>query len=146
MRTAQASENLQKGFQSMREVAVLGIGQTPVGEHWDKSLKELAGEAMFAALQDAQRETVDAIFVGNMMSGSANRQQHLGAMMADWAGLRYTEAIRLEAACGSGSAAFRTGLMAVGSGAMESAMVLGVEKMTDSPGDEVTVALATAAD
>jgi acetyl-CoA C-acetyltransferase len=130
----------------MREVAVLGIGQTPVDEHWDKSLKELAGEAMFAALNDARRESVDAIFVGNMMSSSANRQQHLGAMMADWAGLRYTEAIRLEAACGSGSAAFRTGLMAVGSGAVESALVVGVEKMTDSPGDEITPALATAAD
>ena len=29
----------------MREVVILGIGQTPVAEHWDRSLKELAGEA-----------------------------------------------------------------------------------------------------
>jgi acetyl-CoA C-acetyltransferase len=130
----------------MREVAILGIGQTPVDEHWDKSLKELAGDAVFAALSDANRESVDAIFVGNMMSGSANHQQHLGALMADWVGMRYAEAIRLESACGSGSAAFRTGLMAVGSGAVESAVVVGVEKMTDSPGDEVTAALATASD
>ena len=37
----------------MREVAVLGIGQTSIEEHWEKSLRELAGEAALAALQDA---------------------------------------------------------------------------------------------
>ena len=40
----------------MREVAVLGIGQTPANEHWDKSLRELAGEAVLAAMQDAGLE------------------------------------------------------------------------------------------
>lgn len=130
----------------MREVAVLGIGQTPVEEHWDKSIRILAGEAVLAALNDARRESVDALFVGNMMSGTANHQQHLGAMIADWVGLRYTEAYKIESACSSGAEAFRTGLIAVGSGAVDSAVVVGVEKMTDSPGDEITAALATAAD
>ena len=37
----------------MREVAVIGIGQTRVEEEWGKSLRELAGEAVLAALQDA---------------------------------------------------------------------------------------------
>lgn len=130
----------------MREVAVLGIGQTPVEEHWDKSIRILAGEAVLAALNDARRESVDALFVGNMMSGTANHQQHLGAMIADWVGLRYTEAYKIESACSSGAEAFRAGLIAVGSGAVDSAVVVGVEKMTDSPGDEITAALATAAD
>jgi acetyl-CoA C-acetyltransferase len=130
----------------MREVAVLGIGQTTVDEHWDKSLKMLAGEAALAALQDAGRESCDAIYVGNMMSGNASRQGHLGSLIADWIGLRHTDAFKVEAACGSGAAAFRTGLMAVASGEVESALVIGVEKMTDSPGDEITAALATAAD
>jgi acetyl-CoA C-acetyltransferase len=130
----------------MREVAIIGIGQTPVDEHWEKSLRELAGDAVLSALKDARRESVDAVFVGNMMSGSANHQQHLGALIADWVGLRYSEAMKIESACGSGGAAFRTGLMAVASGAVESAVVVGVEKMTDSPGAEVTAALATAAD
>ncbi len=130
----------------MREVAVVGIGQTPVDEHWEKSLRVLAGEAALAALNDARRESVDGLFVGNMLSSSANHQQHLGALIADWVGLRYTEAVRFEAACGSGGAAFRAGLMAVSSGQMDSVLVVGVEKMTDSPGDEITAALATAAD
>lgn len=130
----------------MREVAVIGIGQTPADEHWDQSLRVLAGEAVFAAMQDAGLETAEGIFVGNMMSGSANHQMHLGAYLADWAGMRGAAAMRLEAACGSGSAAFRAALMAVASGAMDSAVAVGVEKMTDSPSPEITAQLATAAD
>ena len=130
----------------MREVAVLGIGQTRVEEHWDKSLRELAGEAVLAAMEDARLPAVDAIYVGNMMSGSANKQQHLGAYIADWVGMRYAEGLRIEAACGSGAAAFRSALMAVASGALDSAVAIGVEKMTDSPGAEITAELATAAD
>ncbi len=130
----------------MREVAVIGIGQTKVDEHWDKSLRELAGEAALAALTDGGRESVDGIFFGNMLSGSANHQQHLGAWLADWIGLRFTAALHIESACSSGGAAFRAALMAVASGEMESALVTGAEKMSDSPNSEITANLATAAD
>ncbi len=130
----------------MREVAVIGIGQTKVDEHWDKSLKELAGEAIIDAMRDAGRDYADAVYVGNMMSGSANHQQHLGAFLADWVGLRYTEAMKIEAACGSAASAFRQGLMAVSSGEMDCVIVSAVEKMTDSPLHEITSELATAAD
>jgi acetyl-CoA C-acetyltransferase len=130
----------------MREVAVLGIGQTRADEQWDQSLRVLAGEAILAAMQDADLETAEGLFAGNMMSGSANHQQHLGAYLADWVGLRGASAMRIEAACGSGSAAFRTALMAVASGAVDTAIAVGVEKMTDSPSSEITAQLATAAD
>lgn len=130
----------------MREVAVLGIGQTPIDEHWNKSLRILAGEASLSALQDAGINGVDGVFVGNMMSASANRQQQLGAFIADWIGVRYANAMHIESACSSGAAAFRAALMAVASGVMDIALAVGVEKMTDSPGDEITAELATAAD
>jgi acetyl-CoA C-acetyltransferase len=130
----------------MREVAVIGIGQTKVDEHWDKSLRELAGEAIIDAMRDAGRTYADAVYVGNMMSGSANHQLHLGALIADWVGLRYTEATKIESACGSGASAFRQGVMAIASGEMECVIVSAVEKMTDSPGSEITAQLATAAD
>jgi acetyl-CoA C-acetyltransferase len=130
----------------MRQVAVIGIGQTRVDEHWDKSLRDLAGEAALAALADAGLQQVDAVYVGNMMSGSANHQQHLGAYIADWIGMRGAEAFRAEAACSSGAASFRTAVMAVASGAVESALAVGVEKMTDSPISEITAELATPAD
>ena len=130
----------------MRQVAIIGIGQTAIDEAWDRSLRDLAGEACLAALHDAGREAVDGLFIGNMMSGIINSQNNLGALIADWIGLRGVEASKVEAACGSGGAALRSGLMAVASGELDSALVVGVEKMTDRHPHEVTAALATAAD
>ncbi|MHB8778932.1 MAG: thiolase domain-containing protein [Anaerolineales bacterium] len=130
----------------MRQVAILGIGQTKVDEQWDKSLREIGGEAAFAAMQDAGIEKVDALYIGNMLSSMVSGQNQLGAFFSDWIGLWKQEAVKIEAACGSGAAAFRAALMAVASGEIESALVVGVEKMTDKAGRDVTAALATAAD
>lgn len=130
----------------MREIAILGIGQTAVGENFEQSIREIAGEAIFLALNDAGRDRADGIFVGNMLSGLLSKQESLGALIADWVGLRDSEAFKIEAACGSGGAAFRMALLAVGSGEMESALAVGVEKMTETKGAETTEALATAAD
>lgn len=130
----------------MRKVAILGIGQTKIDEHWDKSLREIGGEAAFAALQDAGMEKVDSLFVGNMLSPIVDGQNQLGTFFADWIGLWRQEAVKIEAACGSGAAALRAGLMAVASGEIDSALIVGVEKMTDKAGHDVTAALATAAD
>lgn len=130
----------------MKKVAILGIGQTKVDEHWDKSLRELGGEAAFLAMQDAGVEKVDALYVGNMLSPMVSGQNQLGTFFGDWVGLWKQEAVKIEAACGSGAAAFRSALMAVSAGDVESALVVGVEKMTDKAGKDVTAALATAAD
>ena len=130
----------------MRPIAVLGIGQTVIDEHWDKSLREIAGEAAFAAMQDAGLEHPEGLFVGNMLSPLIGGQNQLGTFIADWVGMWRAEAVKIEAACGSGAAAFRAGLMAVASGELDSALVVGVEKMTDKAGHDVTAALATAAD
>lgn len=130
----------------MREVAVVGIGQTKVDEHWDKSLRELAGEAALEAKAEAQVTNIESIYVGNMMSGVANQQGQLGAMVADWIGERFTDSVKIESACSSGSAAFRMAYLAVASGQSDIALAVGVEKMTDSPSSEITGALATAAD
>lgn len=130
----------------MRDVAVIGIGQTNVAEHWDKSLRELAGDAALAALKEAQVNQIDSIYVGNMMSGVANLQGQLGTMVADWIGQRFTDAVKIESACSSGGAAFRMAMLSVASGEADIAMAVGVEKMTDSPSNEITSALATAAD
>jgi acetyl-CoA C-acetyltransferase len=130
----------------MRKVAILGIGQTQIDEHWDKSLREIGGEAAFAAMQDAGVEKVEALFVGNMLSPLVSAQNQLGVFFADWIGLWHQESVKVEAACASGAAAFRAGLMAVAAGDIDSALVVGVEKMTDKSGHDVTAALATAAD
>lgn len=130
----------------MRQVAILGIGQIKVDEHWDLSLRELGGNAAFVAMQDAGLDQVDALFVGNMLSPLVSGQNQLGTFYSDWIGLWGQEAVKVEAACGSGAAALRAALMAVAAGDIESALVVGVEKMTDKAGHDVTAALATAAD
>ena len=130
----------------MRDVSIIGIGQTPVGEHWEYSLRQLAYQAMAGAMQDAHVERVDAVIVGNMLSGEISGQSHLGPLLADFAGLRGVEAIKVEAACASGAAAVRAGYMAVASGLHDLVLCVGVEKMTDDVGNRLTSGLAQAAD
>ncbi|MBN2001839.1 MAG: thiolase domain-containing protein [Anaerolineae bacterium] len=130
----------------MREVAIIGIGQTPVGEHWTTSPRHLALEAGLKALEDANLDRVDAVYVGNMLSGEITGQSHLGALVVDFMGMVGTEALRVEAACASGSAALRVGYMAVASGLVDLVLVLGLEKMTDTSGRQTTAVLAMAAD
>jgi acetyl-CoA C-acetyltransferase len=130
----------------MRDVAIIGIGQTKVGEHWDTGLRHLALHALQAAIADAGVSRVDALYVGNMLSGELAGQEHLGALVADFAGLRGIEAFKIEAACGSGAGALRLGYVAVAGGMADVVLVVGVEKMTDTLGPETTSALAMAAD
>jgi len=130
----------------MREVSIVGFGQIKVGEHWEKSLRHLAGDAVLAAMQHAGIERADVLYVGNMLSGGLSGQEHLGALVADFVGLRGIEAIRVEAACASGAAAVRQALIAVASGLAEVAIGMGVEKLTDEVGLSVTRGLAMAAD
>jgi len=130
----------------MRDVAIIGIGATKIDEHWETSLRHLALEAMQASMTDAGVTRADALYVGNMLSGELTRQEHLGALIADFAGLRGIEAYKVEAACGSGAAAMRAGYVGVASGLIDLALVVGVEKMTDTLGADTTSALAMAAD
>ncbi len=130
----------------MRDVVIIGVGQTPVEEHWDRSLRHMGHDAIMPALADAGIDHADALYVGNMLAGPLSGQEHVGALIADFVGLRGIEAFKVEAACGSGSAALRTGLMAVASGFQDVVLVCGVEKMTDAASAAVTAGLATAAD
>ncbi len=118
----------------MRQVAIIGIGRLPVGEHWSSSLRMLASEAINAAMQDAGLKQVDALYVGNAYGGTLSSQTHLGALIADYVGLSNIEAYAIDAAEASGAAALRTAYLAVASGAIETALVTGVEKSTDMLG------------
>ncbi len=130
----------------MRPIYILGVGQTPVSKESDLSIRQLAAAAVRAALADAGIERVDALYLGNMLSGILSQQQHLGALVADAAGLRGVEAATAEAACSSGAAAMRWGVMAIASGLHDVVVVAGVEKMTHTDRYATTRALATASD
>ncbi len=128
------------------DVVIAGIGQTDVGEHWHVSLRELAFYALEAAMQDAGGLRPQALFVANILAPSISGQAHLGALIADFAGLRGIEAYTIEAAGASGGAALRAAFMAIKSGFVDVAMVVGVEKYTDKVSSEVEAALAATAD
>jgi acetyl-CoA C-acetyltransferase len=128
------------------EILVAGVGLTPVGEHWEKSLRTIALEAMTAAVDDAGGLRPQALFVGNMLAPALSRQTHLGVLLADFAGWRGIEAATYEAAGASGGVAIRQAVLALASGAVEHVMVVGVEKLTDRIGSSVQAALAAAAD
>jgi acetyl-CoA C-acetyltransferase len=91
----------------MRDVSIIGVGQTPVGEHWDIGLRHLALEAVRAAAMDAHIDHADALFVGNMSAAQIGGQTNLGALIADFVGLRGIEAVTIEASSASGAAAMR---------------------------------------
>lgn len=116
--------------------SIIGIGQTQVGEHWDVNLRHLAWQAIEAALDDARTTNIDALYVGNMLAGTSSGQEHLGALIADYSGLRGVEAVVIEAGEASGAAAVRQATMAVMSGQIQTALVVGVEKATDQTGKE----------
>jgi acetyl-CoA C-acetyltransferase len=120
----------------MTNCAVIGVGQTPVAEHWGASLRDLAGEAVQAALDDAglAPNQIDALYVANTYGGPISSQAHLGALIADYVGLHGVEAFAVEAGEAAGGAALRTAVMAVASGLVNTALVVGVEKSTDMVG------------
>jgi acetyl-CoA C-acetyltransferase len=120
--------NLRSGKKDMTDVVIAGLGQTSVGEHWDTGLRELGYHAIDAAIKDAGDLRPQALFVGNMLAPNLSHQAHLGALLADFAGLVGIEAATIEAADASGAGAIRQGYLAIKSGMVDTALVVGVEK------------------
>ena len=119
----------------MRDVAVIGIGETQFGELWDKSFRELGIEAGLRAIQEAKiaAENVDAIYVGNMSAGKFIDQEHVSALVADYSGLadQHLPAVRVEGGGACGAIAILQAAMAISSGMHDIVIVGGAEKMTD---------------
>lgn len=129
----------------MRDVAIIGAGAVPVQKR-APSIRELALQASADALADACVERVDAVIVGSMASGEFTGQYHLGPLVADQLHLSPAAAVRVEAACASGSAAFHVAHMAIASGMYDSVLVTGVERMSGVANAVASRILAGAAD
>lgn len=123
-------------------IYVSGVATTKFGELWSISPRTLAREAVLGAFRDAQIDLkqVDALFVGNMLSGILGGQEHLGAFFADEFGL-FVPACKVEGACASGGLAMHNAVNSIRSGQYQTVVVLGVEKMTDHKPEDVATAL-----
>jgi acetyl-CoA C-acetyltransferase len=128
------------------DVYITGIGQLKLEKQSPLSIREMGAKAVLLAMKDAGIEKIDAIYLGNMLSGILSNQQQLGPLVAANAGLKGVEAVTLEAACGSGGAALRAGFMAIKSGLCETVVVCGLEKMSHEDKDFITRSIATASD
>jgi acetyl-CoA C-acetyltransferase len=130
------------------DVAIIGVGMTKFGEFWERGYRSLITEAGSKAIIDAgiDGKDIDAVYVGSMTPGRLIGQEHVGALVADYAGLVGVPAARVEAACSSGGLALHQAYLAIKSGLYDVVVVGGVEKMTDVTTEHATVALAGAAD
>jgi acetyl-CoA C-acetyltransferase len=109
-------------------VAIVGMGCTPFGEHWDKGAEDLLVEAAGEAQRSAgiEPDAVDAYWLGTMGSGVS------GLMLSEALKIPYKPVTRLENMCATGSEAIRNAAYAVASGAYDLVMAIGVEKLKDS--------------
>jgi acetyl-CoA C-acetyltransferase len=109
-------------------VAIVGMGCTRFAEHWDKGADELLIDAANDTYKSAGvvQDDVDAFWLGTAMSGSS------GMMLAKPLGLQNKPVTRVENYCATGSEALRQAAYAVASGAYDTAMAIGVEKVKDS--------------
>jgi acetyl-CoA C-acetyltransferase len=110
------------------EVAIVGMGCTKFGEHWDKSADDLIVEAAYEAFEDAGIEPaqIEAAWVGTLTSGIS------GLSLSRPLKLQYIPITRVENMCATGQDALRNATFAVASGAYDLVLVVGFEKLKDS--------------
>jgi acetyl-CoA C-acetyltransferase len=126
--------------------SVISYYTTRFGELWNKSLYDLANEAFEGVLKNGNlcKDDIDAIFVGNMLSGVVEGRLLLASYLSELFNIN-CPIYRVEAACASGGLAFQLANEYLKSNKDKTVLVLGVEKMTDVNGALITKGLATAA-
>jgi acetyl-CoA C-acetyltransferase len=110
-------------------VAIVGMGCTSFGEHWGRSAEDLLVDATseaFASSPEISLADVDAYWLGTLGSGQS------GLTLSKALALNYKPVTRVENYCASGSESFRNACYAVASGAYDTVMAVGVEKLKDS--------------
>ncbi|MFW6185886.1 MAG: thiolase domain-containing protein [Halobacteriota archaeon] len=134
----------------MRKVAIIGVGQSPFGELWDLSFRDIFLSAGVESLEDSGLEgkEIEAMYVGNMSGGRYLAQEHIAALIADYSGLAELNvpSTRVEAADASGGLALRQAYMAVASGVHDIVIAAGAEKVTDVGSDMAMNILSSSAD
>lgn len=110
----------------MREIVVLGIGLHPFGRFPDKSVIELAHEAILNALRDSSVafKEVEAAYLGAELANFPDSR--MAVQQFGWTGIPITS---IQQACASSSAAFREAFLSVAAGRFDMALVAGFEKM-----------------
>ena len=115
-----------------RNVGIVGGGHTKWGvrEASYKDLIQEAGKATFEDVPDVDPDDIEGLFVGSVQPERFAFQTHVAPMVAELLGVDVDSMIaRTELACASGQAALRYAWLAIAAGQIDTALVLGVEKM-----------------
>jgi len=126
-------------------VYISGVGMTKFGRSKD-SLEKMMAEAASSALNAAQLERVDAVYIGVMNVEEFVGDSNFAALLVDTLGLTGVPSTRVETASSTGAGAFETAFYAVASGHMKNVLVLAGEKMTHLPTAKATRILSEAID
>jgi acetyl-CoA acetyltransferase len=116
----------------MRDVAVVGAGMTNFGKFLDRSMKDLAAEAVNGALDSAgvDKAKLQVAVVGNATAGLITGQEMIrGQVALRDMGIGGIPIINTENACASSSTAFHVAWMYVASGMYDIALAVGMEKL-----------------
>ncbi len=116
----------------MNTVFVAGVSMTPFGKQLDRSIKQLAAEALAGVLADAGAGTSDlqAVFYGNCVQGHMEGQDMVrGEIALRECGIQRVPVINVENACATGSTAFHLAVNYVQAGAADIVLAIGAEKM-----------------
>jgi acetyl-CoA acetyltransferase len=133
----------------MREVAVVGAGMTRFGKHQDRSMKDLAREAVENALRSAQVEqgAIEAAAVGNAVAGLITGQECIrGQVVLREMGIGGIPVINTENACASSSTAFHIAWLYVASGMYDTVLAVGMEKLFHPDKKRTFTAIGSAID
>jgi len=114
------------------KVAIIGMGCTKFGERWDMGGEELMVEAFTECLDDAgiDRSEIQAAWLGTCYDEINVGKSALSLSMT--LRLPFIPVTRTENFCASGTEAFRGAVYAVASGAYDTCLALGVEKLKDT--------------
>jgi len=115
----------------MRRVAIVGVGHSRFGERQDVNVRELAFESVKNALEEAGLTPREIPYVSVGTIGVWYEEPLPAVAIAEYCGLTGASLIRVEAACATGSAAVYSAYTAVASGYVDTALVIGVEKMRE---------------
>ncbi len=114
------------------KVAIIGMGCSRFGEHWDMGGEELMVEAFEECIEDAGIEKKD---IGAAWLGTCFENINVGRSAAPLSmtlHLPFIPVTRVENLCATGTEAFRGAVYAVASGAYDICLALGVEKLKDT--------------
>ena len=116
----------------MSNVYIAGIAMTVFGRHTERSLDDLAREALDGALKDAGCQAGDPgiAFYAGMTNGPLQGQIAIpGQVVFSKIGIEGIPVFNVENACASGSSAVNLAVQSLRAGSTDVALALGAEKM-----------------